>query len=146
MKLHFQIFLNNGKEDKFALKWKLLFTYALKELSNKGSNIEWLEIKLTDLAMLKEKKSTFLTFLFKRLISHLMKLQIQKDLYRRGRRVLADSLSLLKETFGQKKDKTPLYTKSSETIKKGKSGLNAGYNFPVTDKFWWSEYKQLGNH
>lgn len=135
MKLHFQIFLNNGKEDKFALKWKLLFTYALKELSNKGSNIEWLEIKLTDLAMLKEKKSTFLTFLFKRLISHLMKLQIQKDLYRRGRRVLADSLSLLKETFGQKKDKTPLYTKSSETIKKGKSGLNAGYNFPVTEKF-----------
>lgn len=57
-----------------------------------------------------------------------------------------DSLSLLKETFRQKKDKTPLYTKSSETIKKGKSGLNAGYDFPVTEKFWWSEYKQLVSH
>lgn len=46
MKLYFQIFLNNGREDKFALKWKLLFTYALKELRNEGSNIARLEIKL----------------------------------------------------------------------------------------------------
>lgn len=43
LKLCFQSFFNNSKEQNFSLKWKLLFTYAPKELMNKGSNIARLE-------------------------------------------------------------------------------------------------------
>ena len=96
LKLHFQSFLNNDKEENFSLKWKLLFTYALKELRNKGSNIARLEIKLSHLAMLKEKRSTFIIPPIKSFSSHLIKLQIKKDLCRRGKIIPVDLLSLWK--------------------------------------------------
>lgn len=100
LKLCFQSFLNNGKEEKFSLKWKMLFTYALKELRNKGSNITRLEIKLPHLAMLKKKSTTFVTPPIKRFSSHLIKWHIKKDLCRRGKRIPIGLLSLDRYLLG----------------------------------------------
>lgn len=94
IEIMFSKFFQQWQEKMFSLKWKLLVTHALKELPNKGSNIARLEIKLSELAMLKEKRSTFIIPPIKSFISHLIKLKIEKDLCRRGKRIPIDLLSL----------------------------------------------------
>lgn len=61
----FSKYVFTGKDEKFSLQWKLSVTYTLKELQNKGSNIASFGIKLSDLAVLKEKRSTFIIPLIK---------------------------------------------------------------------------------
>lgn len=93
-----------------SLKWKLLFTYALKELRNKEANIVRIETKLSDLAMLKvEKKNAFITCLFKNLLSYLIKLHIQRALCRRGKRMPGLVCLFCKILSGENKNKKTVH-------------------------------------